>query len=516
MARNSSVAARATELNVHSQDVFRLLVDSVSDYAIFVLDPHGYIASWNIGAQRLKGYMPEEIMGKHFSIFYIPKDLAAEKPKRELEIAAQAGRYEEEGWRVRKDGSRFWASVVITAIRGNKGELIGFGKITRDLSERRQAEVRYRLLVEGVLDYAIFSMDSTGHITSWNTGAERIKGYTADEIIGKHFSAFYTPEDRDRDLPGFVLKTATEQGHFEGEGWRVRKNGQRFWASIVVTALRDEEGNLYGFSKVTRDMTDRKALLDELQRHSEELELRIRGREESNAELEAFAYSVSHDLRAPLRAISGFSEALREDYGDRLDDPGRDYVNEVINAATRMNTLVQDLLDYGRVSRISLPLEAVNLAEIVTKAVAQLEERDRALASVDVPASFVVKAHPQVLTQVLVNLLSNAFKFHEKSTVPEVRIGAEERDGMVRLTVRDNGIGIAPQHQDRIWNVFERLHDRETYPGTGIGLAIVKRAVIRMHGNYGLESDTGKGSTFWIELPCPTKLPVQQKTEDHA
>ncbi len=514
MATNSSVAAKAPEVDIHSDEVFRLLVDKVGDYAIFMLDPNGNICSWNLGAERLKGYTREEIVGQHFSIFYTPPDLEADKPNKELKIAGETGRYEEEGWRVRKDGSRFWANVLITAIRDDHDNLIGFGKITRDLTERRQAEVRYRLLVEGVMDYAIFSMDSSGHITSWNVGAERIKGYKADEIIGKHFSAFYTPEDRERDLPGFVLKTAAEQGHFEGEGWRVRKNGQRFWASVVVTALRDESGNLNGFSKVTRDMSDRKALLDELKRHSEELELRVQEREESNAELEAFAYSVSHDLRAPLRAISGFTDALREDYGARLDEQGIDYLNEVTSAAARMNTLVQDLLDYGRVSRVSLPLEPVNVAEMIRRAAQQIETADRTALKIDVPGSLFVNGHAQVLTQVLLNLLSNAFKFHKRDAAPEVTVKAEERGNTVRVSVRDNGIGIALQHQERIWNVFERLHDREAYPGTGIGLAIVKRAVTRMHGAYGVESDNGKGSTFWIELPKATG-PGSQVTDTH-
>lgn len=481
-------------------DVFRLLVDKVTDYAIFLLDPQGHVTSWNPGAERLKGYTADEIIGKHFSIFYTPADLAANKPARELQLASQNGSYEEEGWRVRKDGTRFWASVLITGIQDG-GQLIGYGKITRDLSERRQSDLRYRLLVEGVLDYAIFSMDATGHITSWNIGAQRIKGYQADEIIGKHFSVFYTPPDRERGLPDYVLKTAAEQGHFEGEGWRLRKDGTRFWASVVVTALRDEEGTLYGFSKVTRDMSDRKALLDELQRHAEELELRVREREESNAELEAFAYSVSHDLRAPLRAISGFSDALREDYASRLDEQGQEFLQEIIAAAARMNSLLQDLLDYGRVSRISLPLEPIRVLDAASQAAAQLSEAERKHLKMQIPPELVVRSHAQVLAQVIYNLLSNAFKFQTKGAMPEVRVVAEPRDAMVRLTVQDNGIGISPQHHERIWNVFERLHDRDAYPGTGIGLAIVKRAMGRMRGSYGVDSDMGKGSKFWIELP---------------
>lgn len=498
---------------VASDEVFRLLVENVTDYAIFVIDPKGCILSWNRGAELLAGYTPQEIIGQHFRIFYTPADLTSDKPSNELRAAEIDGRFEEEGWRLRKDGSRFWANVLITRILDGKGNLLGFGKIVRDLTERRLSELRYRLLVEGVQDYAIFSMDSTGVITSWNVGAERIKGYKPEEIIGKNFSNFYTPEDRANELPKKVLATAANEGHFQGEGWRVRKDGTRFWSNIVVTALRDDEGNLYGFSKVTRDMTERKRLLDAIQQHAHELELRIQEREESNAELEAFAYSVSHDLRAPLRAINGFAEAMREDCASNLDERGRDYLNEIGNAARRMNTLVQDLLDYGRVSRINMPLGAVRLVDAVQQATQELGDQHRGSLVVDVPADFCVEGHPQVLAQVVLNLLTNAFKFQTENASPEVQVFAEQHNGHIRLSVRDNGIGIAPQHQERIWQVFERLHEREAYPGTGIGLAIVKRAVGRMRGDYGVQSDLGKGSTFWIELPKASTATIQKQRE---
>jgi PAS domain S-box-containing protein len=501
MSTKSPTSAIDSRARLHSPEVFHLLVDAVSDYAIFLLDPDGHITSWNAGAERLKLYKAEEIIGKHFSIFYTAHDLAMDKPGHELRVAAATGRFEDEGWRLRKDGSRFWADVVITRIRDESGSLIGFGKITRDLTERREGELRFRLLVESVLDYGIFSMDSGGHITSWNVGAQRIKGYAAEEILGKHFSVFYTEDDRRGGLPEHVLRTATEQGHFEGEGWRVRKDGTRFWASVVVTALRDEDGTLYGFSKVTRDMSERKALLEELKRHADELELRVQEREQSNAELEAFAYSVSHDLRAPLRAIVGFSEALQEDCAKGLDQQGREYLDEIIKAAGRMNLLVQDLLEYGRVSRIDLQLAPVNLKDAVNDAIRQLGNDHGGTLEAQVASDLWVRAHPQALAQVIFNLLSNAVKFHKKGLSPEVYLRAEAYNGSVRLDVTDKGIGIAPQHRDRIWQVFERLHDRETYPGTGIGLAIVKRAVNRMDGRCGLESEVGKGSTFWIELP---------------
>lgn len=486
---------------LHSPEAFRLLVDTVAEYAIFLLDPDGRITSWNAGAERLKHYKAEEIIGKHFSIFYTADDLAIGKPGHELRAAAETGRFEEEGWRLRKDGSRFWANVVITRLRDEGGTLIGFGKITRDTTERRAAELRFRLLVESVIDYGIFSMDSGGYITSWNVGAQRIKGYAAEEVLGKHFSMFYMEEDRRSGLPQSILQTAAEQGHFAGEGWRVRKDGTRFWASIVVTALRDEEGVLYGFSKVTRDLSDRKALLEELKRHADELEIRVQEREQSNAELEAFSYSVSHDLRAPLRAIAGFAEALQEDCAKDLNQQGREYLEEIIKAAARMNSLVRDLLEYGRVSRVDLQLVPVSLRAAVNNAIAQLGNDHGGLLDVQVSQDLWVRAHEQALMQVTFNLLSNAVKFHKKVVSPEVNLFAETHNAAVRLSVTDNGIGIAPQHRERIWQVFERLHDRETYPGTGIGLAIVKRAISRMGGSCGVESDVGKGSTFWIELP---------------
>jgi signal transduction histidine kinase len=239
----------------------------------------------------------------------------------------------------------------------------------------------------------------------------------------------------------------------------------------------------------------------------------VQEREESNAELEAFAYSVSHDLRAPLRAISGFAEAMREDCAANLDERGLDYLNEITHAASRMNVLVQDLLDYGRVSRVDITLNRVNLAEAVQQAASQLGRERHGSLSVDVPADLFVEAHQPMLVQVIFNLLTNAFKFHEKNSVPNVSVSAEQRDGRVRLSVRDNGIGIAPQHQERIWQVFERLHERETYPGTGIGLAIVKRAVGRMQGSCGVESDLGKGSSFWIELPAAHEQKAERKSE---
>ncbi|HEY2495787.1 MAG TPA: PAS domain S-box protein [Candidatus Angelobacter sp.] len=488
--------------SLQSERVFRLLVESVRDYAIFLLTPDGIVASWNPGAERMKQYKPHEIIGKPFTLFYSSADNDSGKPQMELRVAAEVGRYEEEGWRIRKDGTRFWANVIINAVRDKDGSLLGFGKVTRDITDRREAELRYRLLIEGVTDYAIYSLDKTGTITSWNSGAQRIKGYSADEIIGRHFSQFYTKEDAEAGLPARVLATAAATGHYEGEGWRQRKDGTRFWSSVVVTPLRDEAGELVGFSKITRDITDRKQLLEKIRAHAEELEVRMAESERSNAELEAFSYSVSHDLRAPLRAIEGFSDFILTDFGGQLPPQVIELLQNIVQAADRMNRLVQDLLNYSRLSRIDIQSVPVNVATAIKDASEQIEEDLRRNITSSINPALMVKAHKATLTQAIFNLVNNGLKFYPPKQTPHVDIKAYRDGHSVTIEVCDEGIGIAPQHQERIFQVFERLHTAEAYPGTGIGLAIVRRGINRMGGAVRVESSPGKGSRFFISLPA--------------
>ncbi|MEP7173880.1 MAG: PAS domain S-box protein, partial [Aestuariivirga sp.] len=254
-----------TDLPLVPAERYRVLVEAITDYALYLLDPQGNIASWNPGAQRFKGYGANEIIGKNFSLFYTPEDRAAGIPQKTLAIAAKEGKFETEGWRVRKDGTRFWTHVVIDAIRNPSGSLLGFAKITRDLTERREAqaalkqsEEQFKLLVDSVTDYAIYMLDTEGNVASWNSGAERIKGYKPAEIIGHCFACFYTAEDREKGIPQHALKTAAQDGRFETEGWRVRKDGSKFCASVVIDAVRDDIGSLVGFAKITRDISEKK------------------------------------------------------------------------------------------------------------------------------------------------------------------------------------------------------------------------------------------------------------------
>ncbi len=294
---------------------YKLLIDSVKDYSIFMLDPTGQIVSWNAGAERIKGYTADEAIGRHFSIFYTRRDLENGRPQRNLEDARSFGRTEDEGWRVRKDGTHFWANVTITALRDREGTLVGFAKVTRDLTLRREAEKhlreseeRFRLLVESVKDYAIFMLDPAGRIISWNNGAERIKGYKADEIIGKHFSIFYTPEDIARAKPEKELRVAVEEGRVEDVGWRVRKDGTRFKADVIITAVWDESGGLRGYAKITRDITDQERAEAE---RSALLEARVRA-DETNRAKDEFLMTLSHELRTPMTSIMGWARMLAD------------------------------------------------------------------------------------------------------------------------------------------------------------------------------------------------------------
>jgi PAS domain S-box-containing protein len=491
------------------ENIYRNLVEQVKDYAIFSLDPTGHILTWNEGARRIKGYEPHEIIGKHFSTFYPAIDKENDKPGFELKMASELGRYEDEGWRVRKDGSRFWANVIITPLRDKQGKLVGYGKVTRDLTARKlqessiqkviESEERFRLLVEQVKDYAIFALDPRGYITSWNQGARRLKGYSADEIIGKHFSIFYTAEDLANNKPANELAIAIREGKYEEEGWRLRKDGSRFWANVVITALWDKRGNLGGFAKVTRDLTGRMLQEESMQQKARELE--------------SFAHTVSHDLRAPLRSIRRFSELLTAEHKSSLNEEGQRFVERITKSADSMEKLIDGILQYTQVAARDWAMEPVPL-ETIFKQILQLHEVDiqNKAAHVEItPGLPTVLGDRTLLLQIFSNLLGNALKFVPAGKTPYIVIEASQNANVAEVRVKDNGIGIAEQDLPRIYNIFERLDTGGLIPGTGVGLAIVKRAVEKLGGRINVESVLYQGTTFIIQLPLPNGRPAESQ-----
>ena len=488
---------------------YRLLVEAVSDYAIFLLDPGGIVRSWNTGARRIKGYEAHEVIGRHFSVFYPPEQLERGWPEHELKVAREVGRFEDEGWRVRKDGTRFWANVIITRLIDADGEFRGFSKITRDLTERRRheeqlrlSEERFRLLVEGVKDYAIFMLDPEGHVMSWNSGARRFKGYEAVEIIGRHFSVFYPPEATARGWPEEELRLARRDGRFEDEGWRVRKDGTRFWANVVITALHDAGGTLRGFAKVTRDLTARR---------------RISALEDEGRRITTFLAMLGHELRNPLAPISN---ALALMSREKLETRTLRLAHETISRQLKqMIRLVDDLLDVGRITSGKIQLEAkpVDLGGVVQEAVEAMAPAAQAKSQslqteIEAPPLWILGDRARMI-QVLCNLLGNAIKFTPAGG--QVRMRAGRSDGLVELSVWDNGPGISPQDTQRIFNLFEQGEQdvARSQGGLGLGLSLVQQLVGLHGGDVAVFSKgvPGEGSEFVVRLPAADAPAMQER-----
>lgn len=498
-----------------NEERYRKMVTCIKDYCMFMLDPEGYIVTWNDGARQLKGYFESEILGRHFSVFYTAEDLARKKPERELRIARETGKYEETGWRVKKDGSFFWARIVITALFNDQNVLIGFSKVSQDQTEvrqreeeLRQSEERYRLLVEQVNDYGIFMMDDKGYVVSWNEGAKRINGYTASEIIGKHFSIFYPEEDILNEKPAYELKVARKTGKYEEEGWRLRKDGSRFWTNVLITAVYNSDHALVGFSKVTRDLTERKEsekalnesfdrvrkLVDKLKASNEELSY-------INEELEQFTSIVSHDLQEPIRTIKSFLQLIENNINNPDRERLKTYIGKSLHAANKMKELILNLLHYSQLSKGALEEAPCQVDTLFSHAIQNLK------SSIDVSnAQIIVHSEiktifcdPVQIVQLIQNLLSNALKFTEGKN-PLIELSCFEENGIARFAVKDNGIGIEKENIQKIFDIFRRLDTGKEYPGTGIGLAICKKIVDRHNGKIWIESEPGKGTTFYFTI----------------
>ncbi len=492
-----------------ADDPFRLLVQSVVDYAIYMLDTDGRVTSWNAGAERIKGYSKDEILGEHFSRFYTDEDRAAGVPTTALETARREGKYEAEGWRVRKDGTRFWASVVIDAIKDDQGKLVGFAKITRDMTDKRraqeallEAERRFRILVEGVTDYAIFMLDPEGKVANWNTGAQRIKGYKPEEIIGEHFSRFYAPEDRDDGVPQRALETARETGRYEAEGWRVRKDGTRFWASVVIDAIKSEQGERVGFAKITRDMTDKREAQLRLEESREQL-----FRSQKMEALGQLTGGIAHDFNNLLTAILGAADLGLRNLGNQKKVERM--LDGIRSSAQRGATLTKQLLAFARAQ--PLEMKQIDLKQFLGDVSTLLRPSLRSNIEVAIEISdklWHVDSDAGALELALLNLAFNARDAMKDGGKLKLSATNEVLDGKpdglrgehVALRVTDPGPGMSRETMERVFEPF--FSTKNFGEGTGLGLSQVFGFTKQLGGAVTVESELGKGATFTIYLPA--------------
>ena len=499
-----------------SEDRFRLLLEGVEDYAIFMLDPRGNVASWNLGARRIKGYDASDIIGKHFSMFYPEEDRRAGKPEQHLRDAERTGRLEEEAWRIRKDGSRFWANITITALRDENGNLYGFAKVTRDATQRKQAqellrqsEERFRLLVEEVRDYAIFVLDPEGRINSWNLGAQQLKGYREEEILGKHFSMFYPEADRKAGKPQHMLEVAAQAGRVEDEGWRVRKDGSMFWANVVITALHDHGGKLIGFSKVTRDVTEKMRAHMELQRSNEELAKEITEKVKAQKQLQESEQSLRNLSRHLLRT----QDEERRRIGRDLHDSVGQYLAVLKMSLDAVKTLLRPdnqpahealgqcidlaaecIKEVRTIAYLLYPpmLEETGLRSAIQWYLEGFAKRSGIETSLDISPDFgrLPRDVELALFRVLQESLTNVHR-HSGSSVAQIRISLN--NGNVNLEVKDQGKGIPPE--------VLQMAGGDTSGALGVGLRGMSERMRQLGGKIELRS-TSAGTTVLATAPC--------------
>jgi PAS domain S-box-containing protein len=497
--------------DIGQSDRIALLLDAVKDYAIYLLDAEGHVATWNTGAQRFKGYSAEEIIGQHFSVFYTDEDRAIGMPAKALHTAATEGRFEAEGWRLRKDGTRFWTNVVIDPVIGEGDRVIGYAKITRDMSDRRivdealvASEQRFRLLVQSVHDYAIYMLDPEGHVSNWNAGAQAIKGYTADEIVGQHFSRFYTEEDRAAGMPAKALATAIAEGKFSGEAQRVRKNGERFWASVVIDPIRDDRGELVGFAKVTRDITERRQAEQELERSREALV-----QAQKMEAIGRLTGGVAHDFNNLLTVIRASADFLLR---PKIDDERRlRYAHAIADTAKRATALTGQLLAFARRQPLKPEVFDVGarlrgLHQIIGTTIGSSVS-----VEIDLPETAqLVEADPSQFETAVLNIAINArdamprggaikITVRPSTGVPAVRGHAPAVGDFVAVEISDSGTGMDTETLTRIFEPF--FTTKPVDKGTGLGLSQVYGFAKQSRGEIDVHSEVGVGTAFTIFLP---------------
>jgi len=489
------------------QQRFQLLVNSITDYAIYMLDRTGRVATWNPGAERFKGYTADEIIGQNFSVFFTPEDQVAGLPQRALKIALAEGRFEAEGWRVRKDGSRFWANAILDPILDPQGNHVGFAKITRDITAKREqekalrdSEERFRMLVQGVRDYAIYMLDTEGRVTNWNSGAQSIKGYTVEEIVGQHFSRFYTDEDRARGEPQFALETALREGKYEREAWRVRKDGSPFWASVVLDPIFDESGKHIGFAKITRDITERKKAQEQL----EETQASLVQSQKLQA-LGELTGGIAHDFNNLMTVIAGSADFLLRK-PDLPDEKRRQYLEAIGETADRASTLTNHLLAFGRrqpikpeVLDLNVRLDAI--ADMLARTLGSVIHIELDLQ----PGAARVEVDAAQLETAILNAAVNARDAMPGGGTLTLSTRAVHENGaeFIALAIRDTGTGMPKEVIDRAFEPF--FTTKEVGKGTGLGLSQIHGFAAQAGGRAEIGSEEGRGTTITFMLPRTEK-----------
>jgi PAS domain S-box-containing protein len=478
-----------------SEEQFRMLLDGIQDYAVFLMDARGRILSWNAGAERIKGYTSDQIIGHNFSCFFPPEEIKRGRPEEILRITAASGRHEEQGMRMRKDGSQFLARVIFAALRDSAGNLRGFSEFSHDLSESQESEARYRGLLEAAPD-AMVVVNQTGEIVLLNVQAEKQFGYSRHELVGQQVKNIIPEGFAERLIADGTRSAAEALAQHIGTGIELsgrRKDGSKFPIEIMLSPLESTEGILV--TAAIRDVTER-------HRSEEQLVKTVGELERSNEELQQFAYVSSHDLQEPLRMVASYTQLLAKRYKGRLDSDADEFIAFAVDGCNRMQGLIQDLLAYSRAGTNGKALCEVSGEQALQEALTNLRitiEQSGAVVSHDsLPA---IETDQTQLTQVFQNLLGNAIKYRT-AEAPRVHVSAANNgDNEWIFSVRDNGLGIAPQYFDRIFILFQRLHGRNEFEGTGIGLAICKKVLERLGGRIWVESQPGTGSTFYFALP---------------
>jgi PAS domain S-box-containing protein len=512
-----------------AEERLKVIVEGVKDYAIFMLDPQGRVATWNQGAERTKQYKREEILGKHFSVFYPPEDLANDKPGMEMREVARTGRFEDEGWRLKKDGSRFWANVIITAFYDENGVLRGYSKVTRDITERKRAEDKLRSANEelearvedrtrdlekskaelqetlnafqGLFQQAavgIAQVDLEGRYIRVNQKICDMLGYSEEELLHQPVFKFVHPDHIAEAQARYAELFRGETHAFTVEKRYICKDGTIIWGKRATAAVTGPDGKIRYAVSVLEDITEKRRSSEELERLVEQ---RTHELVAANKELESFSYSVSHDLRAPLRGIDGFSQALLEDYGNMLDDTGKRYLRYIREGSQQMGRVIDDILNLSRISRAEVAREKVNLTERAQAILQELrgQEPERQVEVV-IAEDMIAKADSGLVNILLDNLLGNAWKFSAKMPVARIEVGKQLQGEETVYFVKDNGAGFDMAYVHKLFGAFQRLHTVHEFQGTGIGLATTKRIIQKHKGRIWADSKPGEGAVFYFTL----------------